>query len=124
MPPRHYIALIVGIMITSGSAFLAEHASAEPGTRSALGASGIVSGLVMANTMLAPWSKITLFGFISATMWKATVGFCAVDLLLLGRDTEIGHSSHLSCAAFGAVYYALFLRKFGGVLNRTGRIIY
>lgn len=86
-----------------------------------LGASGIVSGLASCVTMFMPMARASMFGLIPAPLFVWTLGYFFLDTYFMGSgiNTGIGHSAHLGGAAFGAVYYALFLRKWGGILSRV-----
>ena len=91
----------------------------------ALGASGMVMGVGVAAACLMPLAPITVMFFIPMPLWVATLGFAAVDTYFLhsSEQTGIGHAAHLGGAVWGVAYYAVFLRRYGGVLRwmRFGR---
>lgn len=128
--PFHYLALTLGSGIAGSLAFL-YHQKQQPAQgerswgpfgqrgityiRSALGASGTVMGMSMAAACLTPFTRIMLIVF-PMPMWLASALYVGVDLYMLdSSDSRVGHSAHLGGAAFGAAYYVVFLRRFGGI---------
>ena len=74
----------------------------------------------MATTMLAPNMRAGfLFLPVSMPLWVLTGAFFVVDTYFMQKETQtgIGHSAHIGGALWGALYYALAMRKFGGVLG-------
>jgi len=89
---------------------------------SAVGASGAVSGLLLAYALLFPKQKILLFGIIPLPALVAAGLFVGLDLWGLFAQTRggglpIGHGAHLGGALAGAVMWAAVLRP------RFGRIV-
>jgi membrane associated rhomboid family serine protease len=81
----------------------------------ALGASGAVSGLLMAYALLFPHHKILLFGIIPIPALAGVLAFVGMDLWGLfaqsrGGGLPIGHGAHLGGALAGALMYVLYLR--------------
>lgn len=80
-----------------------------------LGASGMVMGAGAAAACLMPLAPMRIMGVIPAPLWAVTLGFAAVDTYFLHTDSKVGHSAHLGGSIFGLVYYAVFLRWYGGI---------
>jgi membrane associated rhomboid family serine protease len=81
----------------------------------ALGASGAVSGVLIAFALLFPRHKILLFGIVPIPALVGALLFVALDLWGLTAQTRgaalpIGHGAHLGGALCGALYWAFFLR--------------
>ncbi|MEE8141835.1 MAG: rhomboid family intramembrane serine protease, partial [Planctomycetota bacterium] len=83
---------------------------------SALGASGAVSGLVLAFCILHPRHTVLLFGLIPMPAFVMALLFIGIDVFgLMGQlgqrgtvgGTQIGHGAHLGGAAFAALYMLL-----------------
>lgn len=94
--------------------------TSESRSAGALGASGAVSGLAAACALIAPNAK---WGFvflpIGIPAWAMFSAYIAYDAFYLNDpNSRIGHGSHLSGAAFGAVYYLMVLRRFQFPLRR------
>lgn len=89
------------------------------GTRGAVGASGAVSGLLVAYALTFPRHRIYLFGVVPIPAMVGALGFIALDLWGLFAQTQggglaIGHGAHLGGALAGALMYRLYLRdRFG-----------
>jgi membrane associated rhomboid family serine protease len=82
----------------------------------ALGASGAVSGLLLAFALMFPSHKILLFGVIPIPALVGALGFVAIDLWGLFAQTQgggigIGHGAHLGGALCGFLFWAMYLRK-------------
>jgi len=82
----------------------------------ALGASGAVSGLLLAYALHFPRHKILLFGVIPVPALAGVLAFVGIDLWGLmaqsrGGGLPIGHGAHLGGALAGAVMYFLYLRS-------------
>ena len=94
---------------------------------SALGASGAVSGVLIAFALLFPRNKILLFGVIPIPALIGALLFVAIDLWGLGAQTRgaalpIGHGAHLGGALCGFIFWATYLRgRFSGALNHGSR---
>ena len=114
----HYSTLILGSALASSGAWVYDTQS-KGAKGAALGSSGIVSSVMMTATMFYPTLQASLFGILPMPLWILTGGFFALDYYLMesGGPSRVGHSAHLGGAAFGAIYYAIFLRRFGGILG-------
>ncbi len=82
----------------------------------ALGASGAVSGLLMAYALFFPHHKILLFGIVPIPALVGVLGFVGIDLwgLLVqtrGGGLPIGHGAHLGGALAGGLMYFFYLRS-------------
>jgi rhomboid family protein len=85
------------------------------GNVSALGASGAISGLLLAYALIFPRHKILVLGIIPVPAAAGVVAFVGLDVWGLiaqtrGGGLPIGHGAHLGGAAAGAVLYLLFIR--------------
>jgi membrane associated rhomboid family serine protease len=81
----------------------------------ALGASGAVSGLLLAFAFLFPKHRILVFGVIPVPALVGALAFVAIDLWGLFAQTKgggvgIGHGAHLGGALCGFLFWALYLR--------------
>jgi membrane associated rhomboid family serine protease len=95
----------------------------------ALGASGAVSGLLLAYALIFPRHRILLFGIIPVPALAGVLAFVGIDLWGLiaqsrGGGLAIGHGAHLGGALAGAVMYLLFLRgrPAAGVAGQSGPV--
>jgi membrane associated rhomboid family serine protease len=84
--------------------------------RGAVGASGAVSGVLVAYALAFPRHRIYLFGVLPIPALAGAVGLVALDLWGLyarahGGGLPIGHGAHLGGAAAGAAMYFLYLRS-------------
>jgi membrane associated rhomboid family serine protease len=82
----------------------------------ALGASGAVSGLLLAYALHFPRHKILLFGIVPVPALAGVLAFVGLDLwglIMQGRGggLPIGHGAHLGGALAGALMYFLYLRS-------------
>ena len=82
----------------------------------ALGASGAVSGLLLAFALLFPKHRILVFGVIPVPALVGALAFVAIDLWGLfaqsrGGGIGIGHGAHLGGALCGFLFWLLYLRK-------------
>jgi len=82
----------------------------------ALGASGAVSGLLLAYALHFPRHKILLFGIIPVPALAGVLAFVGIDLWGLlaqsrGGGLPIGHGAHLGGALAGAMMFFLYLRS-------------
>jgi len=81
----------------------------------ALGASGAVSGLLLAFALLFPKEKILVFGVIPIPALVGALAFVAIDVWGLiaqsrGGGLPIGHGAHLGGALCGLLFWASYLR--------------
>jgi membrane associated rhomboid family serine protease len=82
----------------------------------ALGASGAVSGLLLAFALLFPRHRILVFAVIPVPALAGALFFVALDIWGLvaqwrGIGLPIGHGAHLGGALTGALFYLGFLRQ-------------
>jgi membrane associated rhomboid family serine protease len=81
----------------------------------ALGASGAVSGLLLAYALHFPRHRILLFGIVPVPALAGVLAFIGLDLWGLiaqgrGGGLPIGHGAHLGGALAGALIFILYLR--------------
>ena len=82
----------------------------------ALGASGAVSGLLLAFAFLFPKHRILVFGIIPVPAMVGALAFVAIDLWGLFAQTQgggigIGHGAHLGGAFCGFLFWVFYLRE-------------
>jgi len=82
----------------------------------ALGASGAVSGLLLAYSLLFPKHRILLFWVIPVPALVGALLFVGLDIWGLvaqsaGGGLPIGHGAHLGGAACGGLFYLTYLRQ-------------
>jgi len=82
----------------------------------ALGASGAVSGLLMAYALHFPHKKILLFGLLPIPALVGVIGFVSIDVWGLieqsrGGGVAIGHGAHLGGALAGGLMWLFYLRR-------------
>jgi len=82
----------------------------------ALGASGAVSGLLLAYALLFPRHKILLMGIVPVPALIGVLAFVGIDLWGLFAQTRggglpIGHGAHLGGALAGAAMWFFWLRS-------------
>ncbi len=82
----------------------------------ALGASGAISGLLLAYALHFPRHKILLFGIVPIPALAGVLAFVGIDLWGLlaqsrGGGLPIGHGAHLGGALAGALIYFLYLKQ-------------
>ncbi|RYP64667.1 hypothetical protein DL769_006575 [Monosporascus sp. CRB-8-3] len=87
--------------------------------RYGLGASGVISGIGTALACTRPWAS---FGFmfipVPIPLWALMAGYIAYDSYRLNSEgSTIGHAAHLGGSGFGVLFYVVFLRRYGGVIN-------
>jgi membrane associated rhomboid family serine protease len=92
----------------------------------ALGASGAVSGLLLAYALYFPRHKILLLGIIPVPALAGVLAFVGIDLWGLlaqsrGGGLPIGHGAHLGGALAGALMYFLYLRSTVAVPRAAAR---
>ncbi|MEJ2581010.1 MAG: rhomboid family intramembrane serine protease [Acidobacteriota bacterium] len=83
---------------------------------SALGASGAISGLLLAYALHFPRHKILLLGIVPVPALAGVLAFVGIDLWGLlaqsrGGGLPIGHGAHLGGALAGALMYFLYLQE-------------
>ena len=119
IPVQHLGVLLAGSAFSGSAGYIYNESQKKlRRTRSALGASGMVMGLGSAAALLAPSTTMLLFGIVPVPMWALIAGYFAADAYYLdAQDARVAHAGHLGGLAFGVAYYALRLRRFGGVLG-------
>lgn len=124
------IALALGSAVAANAAYLADM-STRPANQQgglALGASGILCGMFSGAMLVAPTMQFGIpFLPITFNLRTMVLAYTAMDLgffvwetvsrerkanPLFGRDSFIAYSAHLGGTVFGAVFYALALRKY------------
>ncbi|KAF2099993.1 hypothetical protein NA57DRAFT_75495 [Rhizodiscina lignyota] len=86
--------------------------------RHAVGASGMIMGLGAAAACLTPTTTFLLFGIVPMPLWMLVGGYFLYDSYYLdSKDSRVGHAGHLGGLAFGVAYYALRLRRLGGIFR-------
>lgn len=120
IPVQHLGALLAGSAFSGSAGYIYnESQKRSRRSRSALGASGMVMGVGSAAALLAPSTKMLLFGIVPVPLWALIAGYFATDAYYLdAQDARIAHAGHLGGLVFGMAYYALRLRRFGGLLGR------
>ena len=114
--PVRFLALSLGSAVAGSVGYVIQQAFSEPRRRSvAIGASGMVMGLGSAAAMLAPRQTMLLFGILPVPLWGLMAGYFVYDAFYLGKQSRVAHSGHVGGAIFGAGFYWLVLRRFGGV---------
>jgi hypothetical protein len=114
LPTRHFVGIVVGSAVASGAAILCHHRNE---TQGALGLTGIVAGTAAVAACLVPMQWAEMFFIIKGPLWVLIPGETLLYLILMVKrvDTGIGHASHVGRSAWSALYYGLFLRRYGGV---------
>lgn len=102
--------------------------NADDPNYAAVGASGAISGVMVAVSLFAPLSSILLFGFIPMPAIVFTVLYIGFSAYAIGGDTMtlIGHEAHLGGAVAGLVLTIAMrphvvpdmVAKISGVFNR------
>lgn len=81
----------------------------------ALGASGVMTGLLLIFALLFPRQTILIFGVIPVPALVGVLGFVGLDIWGLvaqsqGHGLPIGHGAHLGGTLFGALIYFGYIR--------------
>jgi membrane associated rhomboid family serine protease len=119
--PVTFASLWFGSVLSGSAAFISHRKSSNDPRDAAvvgLGASGGVSGIVAAAALIAPRTPMMVF-FIPMPLWVAALGYYMVDSFFVvgGLNSPIAHDAHAGGAMFGALFYVLRLRRFGGVFG-------
>lgn len=78
----------------------------------------MVMGVGSAAMCLLPNARVLLFAVVPVPLWVLVPAYFVYDAYYLNaQDSRVGHAGHIGGSIFGVVYYALFLRKFGGILG-------
>lgn len=107
---------LVAAVIASASHCMVSSLFLHNDRLAALGASGAVSGVLLAFALMFPRHKILLFALIPVPALAGALFFVAIDiwgLLAQGRGggLPIGHGAHLGGALCGAVFYFTYLKE-------------
>ncbi|KAK5133036.1 hypothetical protein LTR08_008241 [Meristemomyces frigidus] len=87
-----------------------------------LGASGVVMGVAAAAAGLMPSLTMYIFPIpIPIPLWITVGLYAATDYWYLDSGDNRSHSAHLAGTAFGAFFYAVFLKRYGGVWHMLRR---
>ena len=81
-------------------------------TYQALGASGAVSGVVLAFCTVAPLAKLYLFFAIPIPAFVFAIGYLAYSTLAMGSGGRVAHEAHLG-GAVGGLILAILLPTVG-----------
>ncbi|TKA68024.1 hypothetical protein B0A49_07926 [Cryomyces minteri] len=123
----HILSLCLGAAVAGNAAYVYDASQKAPraAARPALGASGVVMGFGTALSLLAPHVKLYVFPLpVPLPIWVVVGGFTLVDAYLKdSAASRVGHAAHLGGALAGAVYYAVYLRRFGGVWPMLARLV-
>jgi len=106
--------LVAAVVASASHCFVSSVLMGSPNIP-ALGASGAVSGLLLAFALLFPKHKILVFGVIPMPALVGALAFVAIDLWGLfaqsqGGGLPIGHGAHLGGALCGLLFWASYLR--------------
>lgn len=106
--------LVAAVVASASHCFVSTVLMGDSG-QAALGASGAVSGLLIAFALLFPKNRILVFGIIPVPALVGALAFVAIDLWGLFAQTQgggigIGHGAHLGGALCGFLFWALYLR--------------
>jgi membrane associated rhomboid family serine protease len=87
----------------------------QRGAVPALGASGVMTGLLLIFALLFPKQTILIFGVIPVPALIGVLGFVGLDIWGLvaqsqGHGLPIGHGAHLGGTLFGAMIYFGYVR--------------
>lgn len=114
------VILAFGSLLSGSIFFLYDQKKKERPFQSVegIGASGMVMGLGAAAALLAPKERLLIYGVLPVPVWLLIGGYFVFDSVMLGSLTSgTGHAAHIGGLTFGALYYILSLRRFGGVLG-------
>ncbi|KAI1139054.1 hypothetical protein F5Y05DRAFT_412918 [Hypoxylon sp. FL0543] len=108
------LALGVGSAVASGAASILDWYRKGAYNVFGLGASGVVSGIGAAMACMMPKQRFYVFFIpIGIPLWALMLGYIAYDSYGLNhfQKSGVGHAAHLGGAAYGALFYALRLRR-------------
>ena len=106
--------LVAAVVASATHCFVSSVLMGNPDIN-ALGASGAVSGLLLAFALLFPKHRILVFGVIPVPALIGALAFVAIDLWGLFAQTRgggigIGHGAHLGGALCGFLFWVSYLR--------------
>lgn len=121
IPPASLATLLVGSALCGSIGWL-YHENSQGKTRygeaRALGASGMVMGVGSAAACLMPNARVLLMAVIPVPLWVLVPAYFIYDAYYLNAvDSRVAHAGHIGGSIFGVVFYALVLRRYGGVLG-------
>ncbi|KAI9652765.1 MAG: hypothetical protein M1831_006567 [Alyxoria varia] len=113
LPRATFGGLIIGSALSSSCAWLYGQQGDRRRNRQVLGSSGIVSGVFTAGALMFPTATVGIFGVVPVPFIVACAGYIALDTYLLNSEdtTGVAHAGHIGGTAFGAAFYAVFLRR-------------
>jgi len=119
IPPAALATLLAGSAIGGGISWLYHQKTSGSGRNvRAMGASGMVMGLGSAAACLMPQARVLLFAVVPVPLWILVPAYFVYDAYYLNAvDSRVAHAGHIGGSIFGVVYYALVLRRFGGILG-------
>ena len=107
----YYLAMYLGAILLGALPSYFKHKD-NPGYR-AIGASGGVSGVMLAYVIFNPWTKIYLYGIIGIPAIIAAVLYLAYSSYAAKQNKDnIGHDAHFYGAVFGFVFTILINPNF------------
>jgi len=106
--------LVTALVSSASHCFVSAVLLGSPNT-AALGASGVMSGILVVYALLFPKHRILVFGLIPIPALVGAIAFAGLDLVglfaqSLGGGLRIGHGAHLGGAACGVLMYLVVLR--------------
>lgn len=85
----------------------------------AIGASAVCMAILAANACLAPFANVVVNSTVSMPQWMWTLVAICIEVIGMADEnagrTNVGHQAHLAGFTWGMIYYALFLRGYGGI---------
>jgi len=121
LPPSQMASLLAGSALFGSIGWLYHEKSqgrAEYTQARALGASGMVMGVGSAAACLMPNARVLLMAVVPVPLWVLVPAYFLYDAYYLNAtDSRVAHAGHIGGSVFGVVYYALVLRRFGGILG-------
>ncbi len=119
LPLSTILGLGVGSALASDVAFLYDFNRKGQLRQFGYGASGIISGMATALACTRPWMPFEfMFIPIPIPLWVLVLFYVGYETYgINSQQTGISHHAHLGGCGFGVLFYALFLRKYGGVID-------
>ena len=111
----HFVILTLGSAITGSAGYVLEKSMQNSYQQPALGASGMVTGMGAAASLLVPHQPMLIMGVIPMPLWMLVAGYAIADGYYLSSKSKTAHSGHLGGLAWGSAYYFLSLYRFGGI---------
>jgi membrane associated rhomboid family serine protease len=106
--------LVSAAFSSASHCFVSAVLLSEP-QRAALGASGVMCGLLLAYALIFPRHRILVFGVLPVPALAGALAFIGLDIWGLfaqsqGGGLPIGHGAHLGGAVCGALMHFLYVR--------------